>query len=277
MNCAWKELLSILPQSIRSKVDMLGREDLQEIRIRQGRPIELVTGKGNILLQQISTVEQMNFVVNTASHYSPWAATTMKEGYITAPGGHRIGVCGECIMKDGNMEGIRSITSLCIRVARDVQGIAPSVTVSEPSLLILGPPGSGKTTLLRDVVRRISDFANVSVVDEREEIFPPSTSFFPGPRTDVLTGCAKPLGVLQALKTMTPTWIAVDEITSQKDCEALLHAGWCGVKLLATAHAADKQDLHRREIYKPLAESGLFGTLLILQPDKTWRMERMKL
>ena len=79
-----------------------------------------------------------------------------------------------------------------------------------------------------------------------------------------------------ALRTLSPACIAVDEITSQEDCQALLSVGWCGVELLATAHAKDAKDLLRRKIYQPLADSGLFDTLLILQPDKSWRMERMR-
>ena len=79
-----------------------------------------------------------------------------------------------------------------------------------------------------------------------------------------------------ALKTLSPSCIALDEITAEEDCRALLSAGWCGVELLATAHAKDGKDLLRRKIYQPLADSGLFDTLLILQQDKSWRMERMR-
>jgi stage III sporulation protein AA len=67
----------------------------------------------------------------------------------------------------------------------------------------------------------------------------------------------------------------VDEITAQEDCQALMQAAWCGVRLLATAHAADKKDLFRRSIYKPLAECGLFDTLIVLNRDKSWKVERM--
>ena len=69
--------------------------------------------------------------------------------------------------------------------------------------------------------------------------------------------------------------LPVDEITAQEDCNALIHAGWCGVKLLATAHAGSKMDLYSRPVYKPIIKSRLFETLLILQPDKSWRMERI--
>lgn len=277
MKCAWKELISILPPHIRTEVDKRGKDSLQELRMRLGRPIELVMGTGSRWIDHPVSVSDMNFVVNAASRYSPWSSETIGSGYITAPGGHRIGICGECVMNSGVMTGIRSPTSLCIRVARDVTGIAPTQDLNA-SVLILGPPGSGKTTLLRDLIRKISNTqqGSVTVVDERGEIFPLNCDFCIGERTDVLTLCKKPQGVMLALRTMGPAWIAVDEITAQEDCEALLHAGWCGVKLLATAHADNRQDLMSRPVYAPLTKSGLFETLLILQPDKSWRMERMR-
>lgn len=78
------------------------------------------------------------------------------------------------------------------------------------------------------------------------------------------------------LRTMGPKCIAVDEITAAEDCQALIRAGWCGVELLATAHAANLQDLNRRPVYRPLTESGLFEQVIILSRDKSWHMERMK-
>ena len=55
----------------------------------------------------------------------------------------------------------------------------------------------------------------------------------------------------------------------------MIHAGWCGVSLLATAHAASVEDLKNRPVYAPLAQCGLFDTAVILRRDKSWRVERM--
>ncbi len=277
MICAWNQLLSVLPLSLRSEVDKWGRETAQEVRLRLGRKTELVLSSGSRWLNHTAQKADMQFVINTASRYSPWAAPTSAQGYLTAPGGHRIGICGQCIVQEGSVTGIREITSLCIRVARDFPGLAERIPCENRSVLILGPPGSGKTTLLRDLIRRISNHrqGSVSVVDERGELFPDTGEFSAGYSTDVLTGCGKPQGILSALKTMGPSWIAVDEITAQEDCLALIQAGWCGVKLLATAHASNRQDLLQRKVYRPLAECGLFDTLVVLNRDKSWKMERM--
>ena len=82
-------------------------------------------------------------------------------------------------------------------------------------------------------------------------------------------------GIETVLRTMGPVWIAVDEITAESDCRAMERAGWCGVGLLATAHAADIRDLLCRPVYRPLAKSGLFRQALVLRPDKTWRLEEI--
>lgn len=273
MRCAWDALMRILPPALRPDADAQARETLQELRLRLGQAPELVCSFGSKWGRGTVTEQELNFVVNTASRYSPWAAATASKGYITAPGGHRIGLCGEAVVKDGAVCGIRSVTSLCIRVARDFPGIAGKAAALPGNILILGPPGSGKTTLLRDLIRQLSERETVTVVDERGELFP--TDFIRGRKTDVLTGCGKAQGVEMALRTMGPTCIAVDEITAREDCQALLEGGWCGVRLLATAHAASRADLASRQVYRPLWETKLFETAIILRSDKSWRTERM--
>ena len=272
MRCAWEALIKILPQSLRRDADR-HRETLQELRLRLGQAPEFVCADGSHWGCGAVTEPEISFVVNTASRYSPWAAATAARGYITAPGGHRIGLCGEAVVKDGAVCAIRTVTSLCIRVARDFSGIAAKVSELSGNILILGPPGSGKTTLLRDLIRQLSDRETVTVVDERGELFP--TDFLRGRKMDVLNGCGKAQGVEMALRTMGPTCIAVDEITAPEDCQALMEAGWCGVRLLATAHAASRADLAARPVYRPLWEAKLFGSMIILHLDKSWRAERI--
>ena len=275
MNCAWKELLGILPPTLRQEVDKLGRETAQVLRLRLGNPLLIVTQKQCLSVGGPLTEDALNFVVNAACRYSPWIATSTADGYLTAPGGHRVGICGDAVVKNGVMTGFRSIRSLHIRVARDFRGIAAPLAHVQGNLLLLGRPGSGKTTLLRDLIRQRSRCEQICVVDERGELFPQGLDA--GCCVDVITGCSKLQGIEAVLRTMGPDTIAVDEITAAADCEALLQAGWCGVRLLATVHGAGAQDLYSRQVYKPIVESGLFDTLVILHADKSFRTERIHL
>ena len=224
----------------------------------------------------------MTFCINLASSYSPWTAATLAKGYITAKGGHRIGVCGTAVMKNGKMHGIRNVSSLCIRVSRNFPGVSGNAFKIPGSVLIIGSPGCGKTTLLRDIItqKACREKMNISVVDEREEIFPKNGNLFCFPPTsgiDVLSGADKINGITTVLRSMTPQVIAIDEITAPGDCEALVHAGWCGVKLLATAHAASREELFTRPLYKSILEMNLFDSLIIMHNDKTWHSERMNI
>jgi len=275
MKCAWNELLRVLPPRFRDMVDKQGREALQELRLRAGKQPQLVFAGDFRWLDYCVTETDLAYVVNTASKYSPWSAATAAQGYLTAPGGHRIGMCGDAVVVGGTMSGIRRLTSLCIRVARDFEGVAANLKNLQGNILILGPPGSGKTTLLRDLIRQISNSGqgSICVVDERGELFP--SGFDHGNATDVMTGCSKRHGLELALRTMGPSCIAMDEITASEDCEALVQALWCGVRLIATAHASCMNDLFSRPVYAPIRASGFFDTVVVLQKDKSWRTERM--
>ena len=86
MRCAWTELLSILPIWMRSDVDTLGKEDLQELHLRLGQAPVLRKQTGFANLSGRVSAADLSYVINIASRYSPWTAASMSMGYITASG-----------------------------------------------------------------------------------------------------------------------------------------------------------------------------------------------
>ena len=278
MICAWEALIDLLPLWMREYVDKQGREDLLELRLRVNKSPMLILKDSVASMNRSVSKEDLNYCINVVTKYSPWSTQTGIKGYYAAPGGHRIGICGTVSLSEGQPLIMQNITSICIRVSRDFPGITGKIADIKGSMLIIGAPGCGKTTFLRDYIRHISNNRCVSVIDERQEIFPQYNGvycFDTGVNTDIIYGCDKEYGINLALRNLGPQVIAVDEITAVQDCSALLRAGWCGVNLVATAHAGSKKDLFNRSVYRPILDSDLFENLVIMRPDKSWYFERI--
>ena len=249
----------------------------EEIRLAAGQPVTVRAAGTEQSFWPALTQRDLEDMLQRACRQSAYAYTdTLRQGYVTIAGGHRIGVCGFGVVRDGQVQTLRQPTSLVIRIARAVPGCAePLLPELTGSTLILGPPGAGKTTLLRDAVRLLADRrrCRVGLADERGEL---SAATGEGPglpvgsRTDVLVAVPKAEAVMMLLRTMGPQWIALDEITAPADLEALERAAYCGVKLLATAHGDGIADLHRRPLYRRLLDTGVFTRAAVLRPDKTY-------
>ena len=86
-----------------------------------------------------------------------------------------------------------------------------------------------------------------------------------GKKTDVLTGCPKSPGIDMVAQNHGAGLHRRGRDHGGGGRRALLRAANCGSRLLATAHGTSAADLRRRSVYRPLAESGVFQTLLILR------------
>ncbi len=67
----------------------------------------------------------------------------------------------------------------------------------------------------------------------------------------------------------------LDEISAEADVLALEKCSYCGVKLLATAHAENVDELHRRRLYQMLLETGVFRRALVLRADQQFAEEEI--
>ncbi|MBQ8004579.1 MAG: Flp pilus assembly complex ATPase component TadA [Oscillospiraceae bacterium] len=216
------------------------------------------------------------------------ARTSIAEGYVTVRGGHRIGLCGSAVQDGGKVTGIRELSSVSIRIAREVKDAAESVVDvleengSFHNTLIISPPGCGKTTLLRDLIRRISNSGKrVSLVDERGEIaakYRGMPQLDVGRCTDVLDGVDKARGSMMLLRTMTPDIIAMDEITDERDCRAVQAILGCGTGIVATLHGKSTESLKRHVVYNALLDMQAFEFAIVLSKDGdtfTKRVEKL--
>ncbi|KAB2951669.1 stage III sporulation protein AA [Heliorestis acidaminivorans] len=273
----------LLVQTIKEK--KLTPDSISEIRLRVGRPLNINCNNGDILLRNV-TAEELLQTLHLMSECSIYAfEEEFRQGYLTLPGGYRVGLAGRVVLEGGKVKTIHPVSSINIRIARQLKGIGdaflPHLLGSEESLflstLILSPPGGGKTTLLRDLVRQLSlgrpDLAlpgmTVGLVDERSEIAA-SYRGIPqndvGPRTDVLDGCPKSEGLLRLLRSLAPKVLATDEIGRMDDVRAVEEAMHCGVSLLATAHGHNYSDLDKRSGLRIMNQLGLFQRIIILSP-----------
>lgn len=280
----WEQAAAVLPGPLFRGLSALGAdrlEYLEELRLRRGFPMTalLPEGEAETGTPPVGEDDLRQVVENATQSSAHTALDKVCQGFVTLRGGHRVGLCGTVVKKDGRIVTLREMSSLSIRAARPVPGLAgpllPGLTEGGRflSTLILAPPGAGKTTLLRDLVRALSDGDGcpphrVSVADERGEIaalWRGEPQLYVGRRTDVLDGCSKAEGLSILIRGMSPQAAAVDEITRPEDVQAVVEAAGCGVALAATAHGAGPEDLNRRPAYRELLAAGVFRRLVIVE------------
>ena len=70
----------------------------------------------------------LSLVLEIATQASrPYGAGTGAQRLFTVRGGHRIGICGSGVVRDGEVRNLRQLSSLAIRVAQEVPGLSAAV------------------------------------------------------------------------------------------------------------------------------------------------------
>ena len=275
-------LISLLPQTYGKQLRDRSGPLPDELRLNAGRPMSVFTRGKVERIWPKTTQDDLELILRSACKQSVYAHTdTIRHGYITVEGGHRIGLCGFGVVQNDEVRGIRNVSSMVIRVAKQILGCADRLLPQiDGSLLLVGPPGSGKTTLLRDLVRQLSDkrHQRISLVDERSELSAgvcgvPQLQV--GENTDVLINIPKATAAMMMLRTMAPNWIAMDEITSQKDIDAMEQIAYCGVDVLATAHGIGLADLDARPLYRRMMERKIFKKVVVLEQGGSYHIQEV--
>ncbi len=292
------QIISYVPRNIGEIIDrhpVCLWESLEEIRLRLGRPLALHGRQGDLFLDSRGAavaaaeayrpgredLEQALHLISSASLYA--FEQELRCGYITIPGGHRVGLCGQAVLEQGRVARLKHITGLNYRIAREINGAAlPYVRYfidyrrrRVRHSLIISPPRCGKTTFLRDLARLISDGVpelgfsgfKVGMVDERSELagsFQGEPQLNVGHCTDVLDACPKAEGMMMLLRSMGPQVIVTDEIGLEEDVRAMEEVIHAGVAVIATVHAGTLEELRARPGLRRLMQMHIFERVLFL-------------
>ncbi len=272
---SWERyLLPLLPAQLAQELRTLGLEGAEELRIRVNRPTRLI-GRSHYILRWTPDAEGCREALLKLCRQSLYAyGQELADCYMTLAGGFRVGLTGRMA---GTAEQPHLVAPMGfnIRLAREIPGCADGLMPllwgenGPRSALLISPPGAGKTTMLRDAARQLSERgATVCIADERRELAGCDNgvpTLDVGPCTDVLEGCkkAKAMGLL--LRGMAPQVLVTDELAGAEDAGAVLDAAGCGVRVLASAHAASLEDLKRRREIYALVEAGCFERVVALR------------
>jgi len=199
----------------------------------------------------------------------------INEGYITLPGGNRVGIVGNCNIAKNKVLSVNNITSLNIRISHEKIGVSSDV-IDEIydgrkiyNTLIISPPGCGKTTMLRDIARFLgsgklgNDLIVCGIIDERFEIscmVNGKSSLNIGCNNFVIGGCMKSIAIPMVARSMSPDVIITDEMCCEEDYEAARFAGTSGCSIIASVHG-ENENINELSKYNHI---NIFERLIVL-------------
>lgn len=242
---------------------------IEEVRIRSaGRSFVRANGEERELTERF--FGSIDGLLSDISGGSPFSQrSSLSDGYVTTDFGVRVGVAGVARYDEGRI-GIGEISALVFRVPAAECAFARRMyrewRQSCGSTLIVSPPGEGKSTALFSLVSRIAEGGLRTVlVDERCEC---DLDALREAGVDVMRGYRRCDGIEIAVRTLSPSVVACDEIYRREDADAILSAFGSGVTVIASAHARGSEDIKRRPVLSGLVGRGVFSTLFSVAREK---------
>ena len=145
-----EEMIKLLPSGLREVLQKMNLDvaGLQEIRLRAEQPAVILSHGKEYVSQTVIHRRQLEETLAYLGNYSLYAyEEEIRRGYLSLPGGHRVGIAGRVVVEDGNIRTITAISSLNLRFAHQILGCADEVIPflwqdgALQSTLIVSPPG----------------------------------------------------------------------------------------------------------------------------------------
>ncbi len=261
------------------------QKNVREICIRTEKPVIFMCTNDYLFLRKdgkltrnlnlplkIASQRELEESLKTMCKDSVYSYTNeIKNGFLTLKGGHRVGLCGTAVIEDEKIVNVRDISTLSVRIARQMRNSADellsSINNKFNGIILAGIPASGKTTILRELARKLSVLGEkVSVVDERNEFSGTYAGLAQNDLgfCDILNGYPKAEGLTQAIRTLSPNVIVCDEIGTERDIQAIRQAVHAGVKLIVSVHAGSIDDFSRRKHCMDILNTEAFDVLAMM-------------
>ncbi len=270
--------LKFLPEKLRQALNKLNLNLLYEIRLRVGYPVKL-NYKNEVLYLSIygttsnkndaiiCTFNDIDYIIKYSTEHSLYAFNDkIKEGFLTVENGVRIGICGECVYSNNQIQTIKNFSSLNVRISHEIYGCSNQIFMHVfenefiNNTLIISPPFLGKTTLLKDIALKLNDINKYSIliIDERGEF-----ENVKGENIDSIKYCDKYYAFNYGIRSMSPSIIVTDELINESDWKCAYNVVASGIKIIASCHGDNLMNLYKKEFFNKY----IFDKYVLLSKD----------